>query len=51
MKEWFLRLEPRERLLVAGGALVLVLLLLYLLIVEPRREPLRGAPGRRGGTA
>ena len=35
MKDWFLRLEPRERLLVGGGAVVLVLLLLYLLIVEP----------------
>jgi general secretion pathway protein M len=35
MKDWFLGLEPRERLLVAGGALVLVLLLLYVLIVEP----------------
>ena len=35
MKEWFLGLEPRERLLVAAGAVVLVLLLLYLLIVEP----------------
>lgn len=35
MKDWFLGLEPRERILVAGGAVVLVLLMLYLLILEP----------------
>ncbi len=35
MKDWFLGLEPRERMLVAGGAGALVLLLLYLLILEP----------------
>lgn len=35
MKDWFAGLEPRERMLVSGGALVLVLLILYLLIVEP----------------
>ena len=32
MKDWFLGLEPRERNLVGGGAVVLVLLLLYLMI-------------------
>jgi len=35
MKEWFAGLEPRERLLVSGGAVVLVLLLLYVIIWEP----------------
>ena len=35
MKEWFLGLEPRERLLVAGGAVVLALLLFYVAIIEP----------------
>lgn len=35
MKEWFLGLEARERMLVAGGAVVLGLLLLYMLIVDP----------------
>jgi len=35
MKEWFAGLEPRERLLVSGGAVVLVLLLLYVVIWEP----------------
>lgn len=35
MKEWFAGLEPRERLLVSGGAVVLVLLLLYTVIWEP----------------
>ena len=33
MRDWFLGLEPRERLLVAAGAVVLVLLLLGALIV------------------
>ena len=35
MKDWFLGLEPRERNLVGGGAVVLVLLLLYLMIWDP----------------
>jgi len=35
MKEWFAGLEPRERQLVSGGAVVLVLLLLYMMIWEP----------------
>jgi general secretion pathway protein M len=35
MKAWFAGLEPRERLLVSGGAVVLVLLLLYVMIWEP----------------
>ena len=35
MKDWFAGLEPRERLLVSGGAVVLVLLMIYLMIVEP----------------
>ena len=35
MKKWFAGLEPRERLLVSGGAVVLVLLLLYVVIWEP----------------
>jgi general secretion pathway protein M len=35
MKDWFLGLEQRERLMVAGGAAILLLLLLYSLIWEP----------------
>jgi general secretion pathway protein M len=35
IKDWFFGLEPRERLLVASGAVLLTLLLLYLLIWEP----------------
>lgn len=35
MKDWFFGLEPRERLLVGGGAVLLALLLLYLLIWAP----------------
>jgi general secretion pathway protein M len=35
MKDWFLGLESRERLLVSAGAAVLLLLLLYLLVWEP----------------
>ena len=35
MKDWFLGLEQRERLMVAGGAAILVLLLLYTLILDP----------------
>ena len=35
MKEWFAGLEPRERQLVGGGAVVLVLLLLYTMIWDP----------------
>jgi len=35
MKEWFAGLEPRERQLVSGGAVVLALLLLYTMIWEP----------------
>jgi general secretion pathway protein M len=35
MKDWFFGLEPRERVLVVAGAVVLGLLLLYLLILEP----------------
>jgi general secretion pathway protein M len=35
MKDWYFGLEPRERLLVTGGALLLALLLLYLLVWAP----------------
>ena len=35
MKAWFAGLEPRERQLVSGGAIVLALLLLYVMIWEP----------------
>ena len=35
MKDWFAGLEPRERMLISGGAVVLVLLLLYVMIWEP----------------
>ncbi len=35
MKDWFTGLEPRERLLVAGGGVILVLLAFYLMVVEP----------------
>ncbi len=35
MKDWFMGLEPRERRMVAGGALALVLTLFYLLVWEP----------------
>ena len=35
MKDWFAGLEPRERLLVTGGGVVLLVLLLYLMIWEP----------------
>jgi len=35
MKDWFAGLEPRERLLVSGGGVVLLVLLLYLMIWEP----------------
>lgn len=35
MKDWFFRLEPRERALVSAGATLLLLLLLYLMIWEP----------------
>jgi general secretion pathway protein M len=35
MKDWFFGLEPRERLLVGGGAVLLVLLMLYLVVWAP----------------
>lgn len=35
MKQWFLGLAPRERLIVAAGGIVVVLVLLYVLVVEP----------------
>lgn len=35
MKDWFFGLEPRERLLVSGGAVLLLLLLLYSLLWAP----------------
>lgn len=35
MKDWFNGLEPRERLLVIGGAAVLLLLTLYTAVWEP----------------
>ena len=35
MKDWFAGLEPRERLLVSGGGVVLLVLLLYLMIWAP----------------
>ncbi|NHZ69900.1 MAG: hypothetical protein GWP20_01560 [Thermotogales bacterium] len=35
MKEWFAGLDPRERQLVSGGAVLLLLLLLYTMIWEP----------------
>ncbi len=41
MKAWFAGLQPRERLLVSGGAAVLVLLLLYLMIWEPIADSYR----------
>ncbi len=35
MKDWFAGLEPRERMLISGGAAVLLVLLLYVMIWEP----------------
>ena len=35
MKDWFANLEPRERLMISSGGLVLLVLLLYLIIWEP----------------
>lgn len=35
MKDWFAGLEPRERQLLVGGAIVLTVMLLYLLVWEP----------------
>ncbi len=35
MKDWFANLEPRERLLISSGGVVLLVLLLYLMIWEP----------------
>lgn len=35
MKDWFYGLEPRERLLVGGGAVLVALLLLYSLLWAP----------------
>lgn len=35
MKDWFFGLDPRERLLVGGGAALLALLLFYLMVWSP----------------
>lgn len=35
MKDWYLGLEPRERLVVAGGAVVVALLLVWGLVLSP----------------
>lgn len=35
MKQWFLSLAPRERLIVAAGGTLALLVLLYVLVVEP----------------
>ncbi len=42
MKDWFFGLEPRERLLVGGGAVVLAWLVLYLMIWAPIAGQYRG---------
>ena len=41
MKEWFANLQPRERLILLGAALVLLPLLLYLLVWEPLDKEVR----------
>lgn len=38
MKDWFYSLQPRERLMLAGGAAASVLALLYLMIWAPMSE-------------
>ncbi|NGP54665.1 type II secretion system protein GspM [Thioalkalivibrio sp. XN8] len=35
MKDWFLGLEPRERVFVGGGAVAVLLLLLWALVINP----------------
>ena len=35
MKDWFSALEPRERQLIIGGAVLLIVMLFYLLVWEP----------------
>jgi general secretion pathway protein M len=35
LKDWFFGLKPRERLLVAGGAVIVVLVALYTLAIAP----------------
>ena len=35
MKEWFANLQPRERLILLGAALLLLPLMIYLLLWEP----------------
>lgn len=35
MKDWFTSLNPRERLLVAGGGIVVLLIALYVLVLGP----------------
>lgn len=35
MKDWFLGLEPRERVFVGGGAVAVALLLLWALLINP----------------
>lgn len=35
MKEWFLGLNQRERIMVAGGGAILLIMMLYLMIWEP----------------
>jgi general secretion pathway protein M len=41
MISWFFSLAPRERLILAGGALILSLLLGYVLILEPLNAAIR----------
>jgi general secretion pathway protein M len=38
MKDWLFSLEPRERMMVAAGTVLLVLLLLYVLVWAPMRS-------------
>lgn len=42
MKDWFLELEQRERILVSAGAVLLVLLTLYLMVWEPIADDYHG---------
>ena len=41
MKQYWLNLQARERLLLAGSALLLLLLLIYLLLIEPWQQQTR----------
>ena len=42
MKDWLLNLEPRERMMLAAGVLLLTLLLLYVLVWAPVRSAYHG---------